>query len=214
MLLSLRLRCIDLFSHDLPVHAPMPHVVYRHSMNRVCSNDPDMNGDFHSDICRRSEDEIERSRSRLDVSLLNRLSRNLLGHIGSFLIRECSLSIRTLQARTIVVRIPHRFISVRTVKLAFTNHPWTGSVKQIMLLPVDRCRSSRFRGLMCNNNNIDDYWCPKPGENPDVMHISLVYRMQGLPRTGLSCSVRAGTRANVKRVRVEARKSCKYEMCR
>ena len=109
-----------MFRHDLPVHAPMPHVVYRHSMNRVCSNDPDMNGDFHSDIRRRSEDEIERSRSRLDVSLLNRLSRSLLGHIGSFLIRECSLFIKTLQARLIVVRIPHRFISVRTVKLALS----------------------------------------------------------------------------------------------
>ena len=186
-----------MFSHDLPVHAPMPHVVYRHSMNRICSNDPDMNGDFHSDIRRRSEDEIERSQSRLDVSLLNRLSRNLLGHIGSFLIRECSLSIRTLQARTIVVRIPHRFISVRTVKLAFLNHPWTSSVKKIMLLPVDRCRSSRFHGVMCNNDNIDDYWCSKPGEDPDVMHISLVCRMQGLPRTGLSCSVRAGARVIV-----------------
>ena len=201
-----------LFRCDLPVHAPMPHMVYRHSMNRVCTNDPDLNGDFHSDIRRRSEDEVERSRSRLDVSLLNRLSRNLLGHIGSFLVRECSLRIRTLQGLTIMVRLPHRFISVRTVKLAFTKHPWTSFVKQIMFLPADSCRSSRFRWLMCNNDNIDDYWCPKPGEDPDVMHITLVYRMQGLPRTALACRARAGTRTNVKRIRVEAR-SCVNMKC-
>ena len=131
-----------MFRHDLPVHAPMPHVVYRHLMRRVCSNDPDMNGDFHSDIRRHSEDEIGRSRSHLDVSLLNRLSRSLLGHIGLFLIRECSLFIKTLQVRLIVVRIPHRFISVRTVKLALSNHPWTFSVKRIMLIHVNRCRSN------------------------------------------------------------------------
>ena len=180
----------------------MPHVVYRHLMRRVCSNDPDMNGDFHSDIHRHSEDEIERSRSRLDVSLLNRLSRSLLGHIGSFLIRECSLSIKTLQARLIVVRIPHRFISVCTVKLALSNHPWMFSVKRIMLIQVDRCRSNRFHGVMCNNDNIDDYWCPKPGEDPNVMHILLICRMRGLPRTGLLCSDQAGARncVNVKYV--------------
>ena len=191
-----------MFRRNLLVHAPMPHVVYRHLMERVCSSDPDMNGNFHSDIHHRSEDEIERSRSRLDKSLLNRLSLNLLGHIGLFLMQGCSLFIKTLQAWLIVVRIPHQFISVCTVKLALSNYPWTFTVKRIMLIQVDNCKSNRFHGVICNNDNIEDYWCPKPGENPDVMHITLICHMWGLPRTGLLCRNRARARnyANVKDV--------------
>ena len=144
-----------------------------------------MNGDFYSDIRCHSEDEVERSRSHLDILLLNRLSRNLLGHIGSFLVGGCSLFIKTLQGQLIVVRIPHWFISICTIKLALSEPPSTVSVKRIVLIQVDRCESNRFHGVMCNNDNTDDYWCPKPGENPDVMHIAMMYCMWGLPSMGL-----------------------------
>ena len=101
-----------------------------------------MNGDFYSDIRRHSEDEVERSRSRLDISLLNRLSRNLLGHIGSFLVGGCSLFIKTLQGQLIVVRIPHWLISIHSIKLALLEPPSTVSVKRIVLIQVDRCKSN------------------------------------------------------------------------
>ena len=62
---------------------------------------------------------------------------------------------------------------------------------------------------MCNNNNIDDYWCPKPGENPDVMHIVMMYCMWGLPRMGLQCrnQARACNNGNMKNVSNERKRA-------
>ena len=185
-----------MFDGDLPVYAPMPHIVYRHSMKWVCSNDPDLNGDFCVDIHCRSSGEIERSQSRLDLLLLDKLSWNLLNHVGSFLKGGCMLFIKTFTGKLLVVWIPHRFASIWTIKLALMRHIPGFTVKQIMLVPVDHHVSTWFGGIMCNNDNIDDYWYPKPGKNPDIMHITLICRLRGLARTKLSYSSQARARNN------------------